>query len=122
MIVGIIGGGQLAMMMALAGIPLGMRFIFLGPAEDACAAPLGEHLCGDYDDEALLNILAGKADVVTYEFENVPATAVATLAKNIDNFPLGAGPGHCTRPPERKNLVQGTGHTHNPFCHHRLIR
>lgn len=87
MIVGIVGGGQLARMMALAGIPLGMRFIFLDPATDACAAPLGEHLCGEYDDEELLNTLADKADVVTYEFENVPASAIATLGQKIDVFP-----------------------------------
>lgn len=87
MVIGIVGGGQLARMMALAGIPLGMRFIFLDPAEDACAAVLGEHLCGQYDDEVLLNELAERADVVTYEFENVPASAIATLAKKIDVFP-----------------------------------
>ena len=39
--VGILGGGQLARMMALAGIPLGLQFRFLDPAADACAAPLG---------------------------------------------------------------------------------
>ena len=87
MIIGIIGGGQLARMMALAGIPLGMQFIFLDPAKDACAAPLGEHLCGDYDDEALLREMAEKADVVSYEFENVPASAIATLVPLIDVFP-----------------------------------
>jgi 5-(carboxyamino)imidazole ribonucleotide synthase len=87
MVVGIVGGGQLARMMALAGIPLGMRFIFLDPAEDACAAALGEHLCGAYDDEALLREMAEKADVVTYEFENVPAHAIAFLSKLIDVFP-----------------------------------
>ena len=87
MVIGIVGGGQLARMMALAGIPLGMRFIFLDPAVDACAAPLGEHLQGDYDDEALLREMAAKADVVTYEFENVPATAIATLSQQVDVFP-----------------------------------
>lgn len=87
MIVGMVGGGQLAQMMALAGIPLGMRFIFLDPADDACAAPLGEHLCGDYDDKALLNVLADKADVVTYEFENVPDSAITFLADKIDVYP-----------------------------------
>lgn len=87
MIVGIVGGGQLARMMALAGIPLGMQFIFLDPAEDACAAVLGEHLCGDYDDEALLSVMADMCDVVTYEFENVPASAIAFLSQKIDVFP-----------------------------------
>ncbi len=87
MIIGIVGGGQLALMMALAGIPLGMRFIFLDPAEDACAAPLGEHLCGAYDDEQLLAYLADKADVVTYEFENVPPSAIDFLATRIAVHP-----------------------------------
>jgi len=87
MIIGVVGGGQLARMMALAGIPLGMRFIFLDPAEDACATPLGEHLWGAYDDEALLNELAERADVVTYEFENVPASAIAILSQKVDVFP-----------------------------------
>ncbi len=87
MIIGIVGGGQLARMMALAGIPLGMRFMFLDPAEDACAAPLGEHLCGDYDDTNLLRYLADRADVVTYEFENVPPSAMAFLSTRIDVHP-----------------------------------
>ena len=42
--VGVIGGGQLGRMLALAGTPLGMEFSFLDPAADACAAPLGQHL------------------------------------------------------------------------------
>lgn len=87
MIVGIVGGGQLARMMALAGVPLGLRFIFLDPAEDACAAQLGEHLCGAYDDHALLTKLAEKADVVTYEFENVPESAIDFLAERVEVYP-----------------------------------
>lgn len=87
MIVGIVGGGQLARMMALAGIPLGMDFIFLDPAEDVCAAPLGEHLCGAYDNEQLLGYLADKADVVTYEFENVPPSGIAFLSTRIAVHP-----------------------------------
>ena len=80
MIVGIVGGGQLARMLALAGYPLGLKFVFLDPAPDACAAPLGEHLCGGYDDRALLARLAARADVLTYEFENVPGESVEFLS------------------------------------------
>jgi 5-(carboxyamino)imidazole ribonucleotide synthase len=87
MVIGIVGGGQLAQMMALAGIPLGMRFIFLEPAADACAASLGEHLVGAYDDTGLLSTMAEKADVVTYEFENVPASAIAFLDGKVDVAP-----------------------------------
>ncbi len=80
MIVGIVGGGQLARMLALAGYPLGLEFVFLDPSPDACAAPLGEHLCGGYDDRALLARLAERAHVVTYEFESVPEQSVQYLS------------------------------------------
>jgi 5-(carboxyamino)imidazole ribonucleotide synthase len=74
-VVGVIGGGQLARMLALAGIPLGLRFRFLDPAPDACAADVGELLVGAYDDPMLLDRLANGAAAVTYEFENVPVAA-----------------------------------------------
>jgi 5-(carboxyamino)imidazole ribonucleotide synthase len=74
-IVGVIGGGQLGRMLALAGIPLGLSFRFLDPAPDAPAGEVGELLVGGYDDRELLDRLAGGAAVVTYEFENVPVEA-----------------------------------------------
>lgn len=73
--VGIIGGGQLGRMLALAGIPLGLSFRFLDPAADAPAREVGELLVGAYDDPELLDRLSDGADAVTYEFENVPVTA-----------------------------------------------
>jgi 5-(carboxyamino)imidazole ribonucleotide synthase len=85
--VGILGAGQLARMIALAGYPLGLDFIFLDPAEDACASKLGEHLHGDYNDSALLAELAERADVVTYEFENVPAQVANYLADHTKVYP-----------------------------------
>jgi 5-(carboxyamino)imidazole ribonucleotide synthase len=81
--VGIVGGGQLARMLALAGHALGLDFAFLDPAPDACAAALGRHLCGAYDDRRLLEALAASSEVVTYEFENVPADAVEFLAARV---------------------------------------
>src|SRR5690606_5813555 len=54
---GIIGGGQIGRMQALAGTPLGQQFAFLDPAPDACAAALGEHLCAAYDDREHLRLL-----------------------------------------------------------------
>ncbi len=87
MVVGILGGGQLARMMTLAGYPLGMKFIVLEPVEDACATPAAMQLQGNYDDEALLAELAEIADVVTYEFENVPARSVEFLNGNVEVYP-----------------------------------
>ena len=85
--IGILGGGQLARMIALAGYPLDLEFIILDPSNDAGAVGLGEHLHGDYTDRALLAELAEKADVVTYEFENVPADVAAFLADHTQVYP-----------------------------------
>ncbi|CAA9891907.1 N5-carboxyaminoimidazole ribonucleotide synthase [Candidatus Methylobacter favarea] len=87
MIVGILGAGQLARMIALAGYPLGLDFIFLDPSADACANTLGEHLLGDYNDPGLLAELAERADVVTYEFENVPAAVAEFLSAHTQVYP-----------------------------------
>jgi 5-(carboxyamino)imidazole ribonucleotide synthase len=87
MIVGVLGAGQLARMIALAGYPLGVDFIFLDPSADACANKLGDHLLGDYDDPRLLAQLAERADVVTYEFENVPADVAEFLASHTQVHP-----------------------------------
>lgn len=85
--VGVIGGGQLGRMLALAGTPLGMEFSFLDPAPDACAAPVGRHLCAAYDAQIELQQLAETMDVVTFEFENVPSETVAYLAQHVPVFP-----------------------------------
>jgi len=85
--IGILGGGQLARMIALAGYPLGLKFIVLDPDPQAGAGGLSEHLQGAYDDPALLAELAEKADVVTYEFENVPAHVAEFLSSHTTVYP-----------------------------------
>ena len=77
--VGVVGGGQLARMLAMAGLPLGMQFHFIDPNPDCCAAPLGELIVGEYDDARALESLARRCDVCTFDFENVPAEAMARL-------------------------------------------
>ncbi|MDJ0807583.1 MAG: 5-(carboxyamino)imidazole ribonucleotide synthase [Gammaproteobacteria bacterium] len=85
--IGILGGGQLAQMLAQAGAPLGMEFMFLCPSEEACAAPLGQHLCNDFDDATALDRLRRWADVATFEFENVPASVIEILAAHTRVYP-----------------------------------
>lgn len=85
--IGILGGGQLARMIALAGYPLGLQFIILDPDVNAGAAGLSEHLQGAYNDPTLLAELAEKADVVTYEFENVPADVAEFLSSHTQVYP-----------------------------------
>ena len=81
--IGILGGGQLARMMALAGYPLGHEFLVVDPNEDACAGQLCELIVADYDDPDALDRLADECGVVTLDFENVPVAAVARLAAKV---------------------------------------
>jgi len=85
--IGILGGGQLARMLALAGYPLGQNFVVLEPAEDACAALLAGHITAAYDDPQALQQLATEVDLVTYEFESVPAVAVEQLGASLSVYP-----------------------------------
>lgn len=87
MLIGVVGGGQLGRMLGLAGIPLGMRFRFLDPARDAPAGAVGELVVGAYDDPDGLKRLAHEADLVTYEFENVPVESARRLAAEVPVFP-----------------------------------
>lgn len=86
----VLGGGQLGRMLALAGIPMGVRFRFLDPGAAPCAAELGEHIQADYEDTAALDRLADGVDAVTYEFENVPAAAAEHLARHTALAPGAA--------------------------------
>ncbi len=81
MLVGVLGGGQLGRMLALAGYPLGLRFRFLDTNPDAPAGQVAPLIAGKFDDEAALTALADGAAVVTSEFENVPAASAAFLAR-----------------------------------------
>jgi 5-(carboxyamino)imidazole ribonucleotide synthase len=79
--VGIIGGGQLGRMLAMAGAELGIACTTLDPATDSPAAQVAPAIVGAYDDPGALLALAEASDVVTYEFENVPAASTRFLAE-----------------------------------------
>src|SRR5664279_5288529 len=78
-LVAVLGGGQLGRMLGLAGIPLGLGFRFLDPSAAAPAQSLGLLVVGALDDEVSLLKTAEGADVVTYEWEGVPADATRRL-------------------------------------------
>jgi 5-(carboxyamino)imidazole ribonucleotide synthase len=85
--VGILGGGQLARMLALAGAPLGLRFLVMDSADDACAGQCAPMVVGDFTDEAALAEFASRVDVATFDFENVPAQSARWLNERIPVFP-----------------------------------
>lgn len=85
--VGVIGGGQLGRMLAVAGAKLGCRFVVLDPSSTSCAGDVASRIVGGYDDEACLVELARRSDVVTIEFENVPPDASRFLAALVPVHP-----------------------------------
>jgi 5-(carboxyamino)imidazole ribonucleotide synthase len=85
--IGILGGGQLGYMLALAGYPLGLRFRFLDPSPEAPVGRIAQRVTADFDDEAALEKFAGGLELVTYEFENVPVGATRFLSERVPVFP-----------------------------------
>ncbi len=95
--IGILGGGQLGRMLAMAAARLGFRTVVLDPNATCAASQVAnEVIVGAYDDPGALARLAAKADVVTYEFENVPVAPLRAVAAELHVFP----------PPEALEVAQ----------------
>ena len=86
--IGIIGGGQLGRMLAIAAARLNFRTVVLDPQADCPAAQVAsEQITAAYDDPDALDALARAAQVVTYEFENVPVAAAGRLQRTVPVYP-----------------------------------
>ena len=94
--VGIVGGGQLGRMLCLAGSSLGIDCTTLDPAGRSSASQVAPSIVGGFDDHQALARLAAAADVVTYEFENVPVASARFLAELVPVLP----------PPEALEVAQ----------------
>ena len=110
-----LGGGQLGRMLALEGIPLGHRFTFLEPSPDPPSGALGTVVAAPYDDPAALALIVGTADVVTYEFENVPAASAAFLAARLPVLPPPAALQATQDRLAEKQMFQSLGVPTAPF-------
>lgn len=86
-VLGILGGGQLARMLALAAAPLGVKTLVVDSAADACAGQIAPLVVADWTDYDALEHFAREVDVVTFDFENVPAETAHWLANRVDVFP-----------------------------------
>ena len=87
MTIGILGGGQLGYMLALAGYPLGLHFRFFDPSPEAPVGRIASRVTADFGDEAALEKFANGLELVTYEFENVAVDAVRFLAERVPVLP-----------------------------------
>jgi 5-(carboxyamino)imidazole ribonucleotide synthase len=85
--VGVLGGGQLSLMLAEAAMPLGIEVIFIDPAPDACASQQATQIMAAYGDPKALESLAEQVDVITYEFENIPSQSVEALSEHLTIYP-----------------------------------
>ena len=114
--VGVLGAGQLGRMLALAGLPLGLRFRFLDPDPAPPAAVLGTHVRAEYTDPDALRAFARGCDVVTFESEAVPYEAASVLA---DVVPVRPSPEVLRITQDRlaeKTFLRGLGLPLAPFA------
>lgn len=109
MIVGVLGGGQLGRMLAMAGHRIGVRVRCFDPNAEACAGQVTELVVGEYDDKAALGRLIDGCDVVTYEFENVPIEAAVWCAERVETHPSITAMAAAQDRMEEKSLLRAHG-------------
>lgn len=116
-LIGIIGGGQLGRMLALAAAKLGFRCHILAPENDSPAFQVAAHrTVASYTDYNALKAFAGKVDVVTYEFENIPSETAAFLAGRVALAPGVAALQTAQDRVDEKTFIAGLGLPVAPFA------
>ena len=83
MTVGVLGAGQLGRMLALAGYPLGLDFLFLDQSAGTPGGQVAPILCGAFDDRALLGELASRCKVLTFDWENIALDPLRALDSSV---------------------------------------
>lgn len=115
--IGIIGGGQLGRMIALAAIPMGYRVHVFCEEEECPAAEIATQLqVGRYQDAQALQQFAQACDVVTCEFENVPAEALELMEQSVAVHPSAAVLKTCRHRVTEKQAIQAAGFATAPFA------
>lgn len=115
--IGILGGGQLGRMLAVAAAQLGYKVHIYAPdAESVAAEVTAHHSQAAWDDEPRLAAFAAACDVVTYEFENVPVDTVRFLSGHVAVHPGAAGLEIAQDRLTEKNFVAGLGGRPAPFA------
>ena len=85
--IGILGGGQLALMLAQAAIKLSHSVVIWDPNQDACAKHLGCFINASFDDQSALDSFLSQVDVVTWEFENLPIDQLKKIQSHCLLYP-----------------------------------
>ena len=107
-IIGIVGGGQLGRMLAMAASQLGYKCHIFDPHTHPCAADVAAHFThARYDDRAALEDFAADVDVATYEFENLPVEPLQVLGDILR--PGVKSLAVAQDRAEEKSFIEGTG-------------
>ena len=115
--IGILGGGQLGRMLAMAAAELGLScHIYCPDPKSPAFAVAAARTVAPYDDEAALAAFAHAVDVVTFEFENVPAPTAEFLAAHAPVFPGANSLAIAQDRLAEKALVAGLGIAVAPFA------
>ena len=118
--IGIFGGGQLGRMLAMAARAMDYRTVSLDPGEDCPASQVTDfHIAAAYDDLDAARELADRSDVVTYEFENVDATAIEVISELKPVYPSPSVLRVCQDREIEKDTLSGLG---IPVPEYRIVR
>lgn len=115
--VGILGGGQLGRMLAAAAFRLGLKVhVFCPPGDAPACETTARTTRADYDDVVALDDFAAAVDVVTTEFENVPASTLERLARQVRVAPAAAAVAIAQDRLDEKSFVRSAGIETAPFA------
>ncbi len=121
---GILGGGQLGRMLSQAAARLGFDVVILDPEENSPAGRVSRgQIVAAYDDPTALNVMGRVCDLVTFEFENVPAASIEVLAGG--GALVAPGPTALSTAQDRvaeKTFLNGVGATTGRFRRRRQPR
>ena len=114
--IGVMGGGQLGRMFAVAARRMGYRVAIFTPEQDSPAGQLADRThVADYADEAAVRRFAAKVDLVTFEFENIPIETVEWCARDREVRPRGAILHIAQNRLREKNFLSASGIPIAPF-------
>ncbi len=122
-VIGILGGGQLGRMLAMAAARFSYKVVIFDPDADAPAAQMANgHIAAAYEDEAALAAFARRCDVVTYEFENVPVAAAKAISVVTPVYPKPDALEAAQDRVAEKTFLKSAGVETAPFCAVETIR
>jgi phosphoribosylaminoimidazole carboxylase (NCAIR synthetase) len=116
MTVGVVGAGQLGAMLALAGYPLGVEFLFLDRTQDTPAGRFAPVLAGDFADRQLLRQLAERSEVISFDWENGRGAACRHARDGRAHRAAAQGAGRGAGPAQRETHLRASRHRHDAFC------